>query len=110
MCNATRRNKAAADLAQEEVRLRATDPEKERGRIAQFAAKVEIVAAHVGTLAAALHRSKISEAESAHSKAVELRAAAACGIVYHVRGRACNWRRHGDLADSLGGSEEVLRG
>jgi hypothetical protein len=69
--------KQLADLAQEEVRLQATDPDKERGRIEGLAAKVQAVADHVSTLAKGLSGSKIGAAEVAFSKAVELRAAAA---------------------------------
>jgi hypothetical protein len=69
--------KQLADLAQEEVRLQATDPDKERGRIEGLAAKVQAVADHVSTLATGLSSSMIGAAEAAFSKAVELRAAAA---------------------------------
>jgi hypothetical protein len=66
-----------ANLAQEEVRLRATDPEKERTRVNAFAAKVQTVADGVRSIATSLSDLSITQAEATLSKATELRAAAA---------------------------------
>jgi hypothetical protein len=68
--------KQLAELAQEEVRLRATDPSKERARTEGLAAKVQTVADRVNTVASGLSGTKIQAAETAFAKAVELRAAA----------------------------------
>lgn len=69
--------KQLADLAQEEVRLRATDPEKERTRIDAFAGKVRTVADGVRSIATGLSDVRIKQAEATLTKATELRAAAA---------------------------------
>lgn len=63
-------------LIQEEARLRATDPSKERTRLDTLAGKLDRVSSHVAALAAALSDEKTNEATSARQKAVELRAAA----------------------------------
>lgn len=63
-------------LIQEEARLRATDPSKERTRLATLSRKVEAISQHVAALAAALSDEKAAEAPASREKAVELRAAA----------------------------------
>lgn len=66
-----------AELAQEEVRLQATNPAKERARIERLAGQAEAVAAHVRNLETALSAERLAEAKSAYASTGELRAAAA---------------------------------
>ena len=63
-------------LLQEEARLRASNPAKERSRLEALADKIETVARHVGKLAAALGDEKVKQARDLRDGAVELRAAA----------------------------------
>lgn len=63
-------------LIQEEARLRATDPSKERTRLLTLASKVEAVSMHVAALSLALSEEKAAHATGARIKAAELRAAA----------------------------------
>lgn len=69
-------SEALGALIQEEARLRATDPSKERIRLQTLAAKFETIAKHVEGLAAGLGDEKATEATAARDKAIELRAAA----------------------------------
>jgi len=61
---------------QEEARLRATDPSKERARLGTVAGKIETISKHVAALAEALSDREGREATACRNKAVELRAAA----------------------------------
>jgi hypothetical protein len=70
-------SKQLADLAQEEVRFRATNPEDERNRLIGLAAKVQTLADGVRSLATGLGEVSIKRAEDSLAKAAELRAAAA---------------------------------
>lgn len=63
-------------LSQEEARLRATDPAKERARLEVLAATVDRLAQHVAALAGALGDEKIERATAARRTAIDLRAAA----------------------------------
>jgi hypothetical protein len=63
-------------LAQEELRIQATDPAKERTRLESLAVKIEAVAKHVENLVQALNDNRIKQIETASSQAAQLRAAA----------------------------------
>jgi len=63
-------------LIQEEARLRATDPAKERVRLETLAGKVDAIAKHIAGLAAGLSDEMSNEATAARDSAQELRAAA----------------------------------
>lgn len=63
-------------LIQEEARLRATNPSKERDRLDALAGKIDSVASHVAVVAGTLNDAKVSEARTARQRATELRAAA----------------------------------
>lgn len=69
-------NEQLGTLIQEEARLRATDPSKERTRLETLSSKVEAISKHVAALAVALSDEKAAEAPASRDKAVELRAAA----------------------------------
>lgn len=64
------------DLIQEEARLRATDPGRERTRLEALSNTVGGVATHVGRLAALLGDERTNEAIAMKARAIELRAAA----------------------------------
>lgn len=63
-------------LLQEEARLRASDPSRERTRLETLAGKVEAISKHVAALAGVLTDEKAQEATASRDKAVRLRAAA----------------------------------
>ena len=63
-------------LIQEEARLRATDPSKERARLDKLAVNLDRVAGHLAVVAAALSDEMLNEATTARQSAIELRAAA----------------------------------
>jgi hypothetical protein len=65
-----------ASLIQEEARLRATDPSKERTRLEALAGTVQAVSTHVRALATALADEKVEEATNSHATAIARRAAA----------------------------------
>ncbi len=63
-------------LIQEEARLRATDPSKERDRLNKLAHQVATICSHVSTVEQKLSDEEIAGTQAAHKKAIELRAAA----------------------------------
>lgn len=63
-------------LLQEEARLRATDPSRERVRLEALANKMDSVAKHAALLAGGLSDARVTEAKSSGTTARELRAAA----------------------------------
>lgn len=66
-----------AGLIQEEARLRASDPAKERQRLEALAAKLEAVAGHIQRIAEVLGKARVAELLEAKKNAGELRTAAA---------------------------------
>jgi energy-coupling factor transporter ATP-binding protein EcfA2 len=68
--------KQQADLAREEVRLQATNPEAERTRVEKLLAAVKRVESHVNDLGEKLRESVATDVVSARDKATQLRAAA----------------------------------
>jgi len=69
-------NEQLGALIQEEARLRATDPSKERARLEALTTQVAAILSHSTAVAKALGEPKVTEAKTAHKKAGELRAAA----------------------------------
>ena len=67
---------ALGKLLQEEARLQASDPSKERSRLERLAGNAEAVSRHVGGLADALSESRSDEVAALRERAIELRAAA----------------------------------
>lgn len=63
-------------LVQEEARLRATDPARERTRLETFAGKLSQVSVHARQVASGLSDESVMEAKQAFKQATELRAAA----------------------------------
>jgi energy-coupling factor transporter ATP-binding protein EcfA2 len=66
----------AANLAQEEARLRASDPEKERGRLVGAALKLEALACHVANVEGLVGATAERHLRATRDRARELRAAA----------------------------------
>lgn len=64
------------NLIQEEARLRATDPSKERTRLENIATKVATICSHVATVELKLTDEAVTQTQESHKKASELRAAA----------------------------------
>jgi energy-coupling factor transporter ATP-binding protein EcfA2 len=65
-----------AALVQEESRLRATDPTKERARLEALASSMDGIGAHFRALEVVLGAEAIGTLQSARARAIELRAAA----------------------------------
>lgn len=96
---------------QEEARLRASDPAKERQRLESLAAKLETIASHVQRTAEALGESRVAELLEAKKGAAELRAAAAMASSDNFRGEplpgvgSMTWRALWEAARSFSVTE-----